>query len=421
MRGSILPEARNLKSEIRNALLGHRLSAGCRAARRLRGGFRKMQIPFGFRVSDFFRPSAFGFRISSAASVPLFALSLVLLGAAPWATAQTANYEVFVSNEKSGDLTVIDGASLKVTATIPVGKRPRGVHASNDGKTIYVALSGTPISGPPELDAKGNPILHKGGDDDDDDAKADKAADGIGIVDAAQKKFLRKIPAGSDPEQFCLSADGRQLYIANEDVATASVLDIASGKVEHIIRVTREPEGVAVNPNGKSFYVGCETAGDIFVVDTKTFGVIERIKVNPRPRSVDFTPDGTRAFASSESAGQVNFIDALNHKLIKAVDLPKGSRPMCIKTGPGGKKLYASTGRGGNVCVLDADSGEVLKMIKVGARPWGLEISPDGKLLFVANGPSNDVSVVDLAEEKEVQRIKAGEGPWGLVAVTKAD
>jgi YVTN family beta-propeller protein len=352
---------------------------------------------------------------------PLWLSGLLLLGCLTWATAQSANYEIYVSNEKSGDLTVIDGASLKVTATIPVGKRPRGVHASSDGKTVYVALSGTPISGPPQLDAKGNPILHKGGDDDDDDAKADKAADGIGIVDAVQKKFLRKIPAGSDPEQFCLSIDGRQLYIANEDVATASVLDIASGKVEHIIRVTREPEGVGVDPNGKFFYVGCETAGDIFVVDTKTFSVIQRIKVNPRPRGIDFTPDGTRAFASSESAEQVNFIDAVNHKLIKAVNMPKGARPMTVKTGPGGKKVYASTGRGGTVAVLDADSGEILKMIKVGARPWGLAISPDGKFLFVANGPSNDVSVVDLAEEKEVQRIKAGEGPWGLVAVSKAN
>jgi DNA-binding beta-propeller fold protein YncE len=31
----------------------------------------------------------------------------------------------------------------------------------------------------------------------------------------------------------------------------ASVLDVASGKVEHIIPVSREPEGVALSPNGK--------------------------------------------------------------------------------------------------------------------------------------------------------------------------
>ena len=70
-------------------------------------------------------------------------------------------YQIFVSNEKSGDLTVISGGDFKVTATIPVGKRPRGIHAGPDGKTVYVALSGTPIEPPPQLAAAGNPILKK--------------------------------------------------------------------------------------------------------------------------------------------------------------------------------------------------------------------------------------------------------------------
>src|SRR5882724_3114566 len=95
-------------------------------------------------------------------------------------------YQIFVSNEKSGDLTVISGNDFKVTATIPVGKRPRGVHASPDGKIVYVALSGTPIEPPPQLDANGNPILHKNQTDDDAEAKSDKAADGLGLVDVAQ-------------------------------------------------------------------------------------------------------------------------------------------------------------------------------------------------------------------------------------------
>src|SRR5947209_14677272 len=114
---------------------------------------------------------------------------------------------VCVSNEKSGDISILDGKSQQVIATIPVGKRPRGIHPGPDGKILYVALSGSPISGPPPLDAKGNPILRKG-DDDDDDKNADHSADGIGMVDLQQMKFLRKIPAGTDPEQFAVNADG---------------------------------------------------------------------------------------------------------------------------------------------------------------------------------------------------------------------
>jgi YVTN family beta-propeller protein len=124
-------------------------------------------------------------------------LGALLLRAGLAGVQAAASYQICVPNEKSGDITVIDGASLKVVATIPVGKRPRGIHASPDGKTVYVALSGTPISGPPQLDPHGNPILNKGKDDDDDDKKANKSADGIVVVDLEQMKLLRKIRAGS--------------------------------------------------------------------------------------------------------------------------------------------------------------------------------------------------------------------------------
>src|SRR6476469_6292637 len=106
---------------------------------------------------------------------------LVVLGAGSFiafaAYAQHgAAYQVFVSNEKFGYLTDIDGGTFTVTARIHAGKRPRGVQASPDGKLLYVALSGTPIEPPPELDANGNPILKKNQkeDDDDDKAKSDK-------------------------------------------------------------------------------------------------------------------------------------------------------------------------------------------------------------------------------------------------------
>src|SRR5258708_7841911 len=148
-------------------------------------------------------------RISTVVRWGFILGSVSLLRLAGAAETGSGSYVVCVSNEKSGDVTVISGASHKVIATIPVGKRPRGIHASPDGKTLYVALSGSPISGPPSLAANENPILKKGKDDDDDDDKnADNPADGIGGGARAKKNFIKKIPAGSDPEQFAVSADG---------------------------------------------------------------------------------------------------------------------------------------------------------------------------------------------------------------------
>ncbi len=321
---------------------------------------------------------------------------------------------VCISNEKSGDVTIYEGVGGRVVATIPVGKRPRGIHGSPDGRYVYVALSGSPITGPPQLDAKGNPIFRK---EDPDDENSDHAADGIGVVDLRAMKFVRKLPAGSDPEEFAVSKDGKRLYISNEDVATASVLNIADGEVEQIVRVKKEPEGIALSPDGKFVYVTCETGGEVVVIDTGRNKSVAEFAVGGRPRTVAFLPDGSRAFIPSETAGTLQVFDTVKYSRLRTIALPAGARPMGTAMDAAGKRLYVSTGRAGTVCVVDPDAGSVLASIAVGKRPWGLAIAPDGKRLFVANGPSDDVSIVDLVADKEIGRFKAGEGPWGVAIV----
>ena len=88
-------------------------------------------------------------------------LAVTCAAADPPKGPQDRKYWVCVSNERSGNVTVIDAATDKVVATIPAGKRPRGIQASPDGKTLYVAVSGSPIIGPPKLDGKGAPISPK--------------------------------------------------------------------------------------------------------------------------------------------------------------------------------------------------------------------------------------------------------------------
>jgi YVTN family beta-propeller protein len=359
-------------------------------------------------------------RLLSPAAAALLA---VMVLAAPGRGAAAGAYEIYVSNERSGDVTVISAPDFKAVATIPAGKRPRGLHASPDGRLVYVALSGTPVEPPPQLDAQGNPIFHKheDKDDDDDSAAADKSADGIGIIDVATRKLTGKINAGSDPEEFALSQDGSRFYVSNEDVATASVINIRSGKVEHIIPVGQEPEGAATAPDGKRFYITCEAGGDIYAIDTGSFRVLGHFKVPPRPRSVAFLPGSNLAIIPSESVGQLNVIDTGELKVTKVLELPARSRPMSVKVSLDGKRVYASTGRAGTIAVLDAQTLALLTTIKVGTRPWGITLSPDGRYLFSANGPSNDVSVVDLSLDKEIARVPAGQSPWGVAIVAGAN
>src|ERR1044071_5929626 len=125
-------------------------------------------------------------------------------------------YVVYVSNERSNDVTVIDGESNALIGGIAVGKRPRGIHSSPDGKRVYVALSGSPRMAPGVEHER--PV-------------ADKEADGLGVIDPVARKMIEKIPAGSDPEQFAITKDGIRAVIANEDLGTVSIIDLSSGKI----------------------------------------------------------------------------------------------------------------------------------------------------------------------------------------------
>src|SRR5258708_7873149 len=134
-----------------------------------------------------------------------------------------ATYHIYATNETSNNVSVIDPTTNEVVATVDVGKRPRGIHVSPDRKTVYVALSGSPIGGP-GVDEKSLP-------------PADKKADGIGVIDVAQNKMVKTISGGSDPEEFSLSTDGTLLYISNEDDSAASILEIATGKILASLKV----------------------------------------------------------------------------------------------------------------------------------------------------------------------------------------
>ena len=94
---------------------------------------------------------------------------------------------VYVTNEDSRDLTVIDATTDSVIATIFVGTRPRGVKVSPDGRTVYVALSGSPKCPPTMPDGECEKL------------KSDPALDGVAVVDVATRKTIKTLPAGLDP------------------------------------------------------------------------------------------------------------------------------------------------------------------------------------------------------------------------------
>jgi len=74
-------------------------------------------------------------------------------------------------------------------------------------------------------------------------------------------------------------------------------------------------------------------------------------------------------------------------------------------------KVYVSNEKGNTVSVLDSDSKEVIKTIKVGQRPRGITISKDGKFLYVCASDDDTVEIIDTATDEIVGSLPSGPDP----------
>lgn len=331
------------------------------------------------------------------------AAGLVMCAMGAWAHTAYAG-RVYVSNEDGHSVTVLDTVRAEAIATIAVGKRPRGLKLNKDGSRLFVAVSGLskcPPSVPDEECAK---------------RTRDLSADGIAIVDTRSQQVLEVLQAGSDPEQFAMSVDGRRLFVANEDTALTTVLDIASGRVLARIPVGREPEGIVTAPNGRWVLVTNEADNSVSFIDTGTLQVVKSVRVGNRPRDLAFTPDSKTAYVSGELDASLYRIGVPGGEPVERIlKLRKEARPMAVVLDSPRRRLYVSTGRGGTVAIVDLKDYKLIAEIAVGTRPWGIALSADGRWLYTANGPSNDVSLIDLATLRVVKQIPVGRSPWAVV------
>jgi YVTN family beta-propeller protein len=299
---------------------------------------------------------------------------------------------------------VLDTKTSTVVETLAIGKRPRGLKLNADGSRLFVAVSGLPKC-PPSVPDEECAKLER-----------DLQADGIAVVDTATHKILKVLHAGSDPEQFALSRDGKRLFVANEDAATMSVVDVATGAVTQRVPVGREPEGVAVTPDGRWVLITNESDNSVSIIDTGTLKIVKSVQVGKRPRDIAFTPDGHAGYVTGEFDASVYRMSVPQGAPVERVlELRKEARPMGIVLDPKSRRLYVSTGRGGTVAVIDSVSNKLVSEVQVGTRPWGIALSQDGRWLYTANGPSDDVSVVDTSTLRVVRHIRAGRSPWGVV------
>jgi YVTN family beta-propeller protein len=210
----------------------------------------------------------------------------VLVGSVPkYVQASPDGKTVLVTNWCTYDLSVIDTATMKQIARIPVGRYPRGIAITADSKRAFVAIMGST------------------------QVKVVDLADLVAGAKGSQVVHAFATP-GRAPRHLNLSPDGKLLYVTLNGEGTVAKVDTTTGKVLDRVRTGQAPRSSVLSPDGTALFVVNYESGTVSRVRTSDLKVLESRPVDHHPIGITYNP-ATREVWVCSYIGVINvFADA---------------------------------------------------------------------------------------------------------------
>ena len=138
-----------------------------------------------------------------------------------------------------------------------------------------------------------------------------------------------------------------------------------------VIAVGRGSEGFDVTPDGKELWVANAQDGTISIIDVASKKVTQTLDANVRGANrLKFTLDGKRAFVSSLGGADLAVFDVSTRHDIKRIKLGRGAAGILMQ--PDGARVYISCSPDNYVAVIDLTTLEVIGHVDGGQEPDGL-------------------------------------------------
>jgi len=317
-------------------------------------------------------------------------IGMLLFACMATVQAESSPAKALLILSKSGQtLSIVDPSTLKVIASMPSGPDPHEVIASDDGKFAYVPNYGggayntlTVIDlveqktvGPVDLGALRGPhgLTYVGG-------KVwftAEAAKVVGSYDPATKKIDWVLGTGQNrTHMLYVSDDMKWIVTSNVSSATMTFIDQrAAGPRtdwdETVVPVGKGAEGFDVAPNGKELWAANAQDGTISVIDLATRKVVQTLAANVMGANrLKFTPDGKSVLVSSLRDADLAIFDAATRRETKRVKIGRGAAG--IQMQPDGSRAFVACTPDNYVVVIDLKSLEVTGHIDAGKQPDGM-------------------------------------------------
>ena len=330
-----------------------------------------------------------------------FSLVLASILALPILSAQSTPAAALLALSKRGHtLAIVDPASLKVVATVPVGDDPHEVIAASDGKTAYVSNYGF------------------------------GAFNTLAVIDLVAQKPLPPVDLGALRGPHGLAFVGGKTWFTAEGAKAIGSYDPATKQIDWILGTGQNrTHMIWVSDDVKLIFTTNVSSGTVSIIEKSA---AQGPASSPRPMAIpggdwnetvvrvgdgsegfDVSPDGREIWVANAHDGSISIIAMPGKTVAQTLDAGlRGANR--LKFTPDGKRVFVSSLGGPDVAVFDVASRKEIKRITVGHGAAGIVMQPDGSRVFVACSPDNYVAVIDLKSLEVTGRIDVGPEPDGL-------
>ncbi len=323
-------------------------------------------------------------------------------------------------SKRDQTLAIIDPATLKVVARVPVLEDPHEVIASSDGKTAYVSDYGGgryhtlsvvdlvalkplppvdlgPLNGPHGLTFVAGETWFTA-----------EGAKVIGRYDPATEKVDWVMGTGQNRTHM--------IYVS-PDLKRIITTNVASGTVSILEKTLRQggpggpppPNRPGAGSRPGRMPPGPPPGGGPPAPDWNQ----TVIKVGNGSEGFDVSPDGKEVWVANAQDGTISIIDP-NAKVVTQTLEANVQSANRLKFTLDGKLVLVSTLGGPNLTVIDAATRKTVKLLPMGDGAAGILMEPGGERAFVACSPDDYIAVVDLKTLTVVGKIEVGPDPDGM-------
>ncbi len=270
-------------------------------------------------------------------------------------SADLASDTIYAANYGDGTLSVIDGASNTVTATVALGSgsHPLGVAVDPSADIVYVGVTG-----------------------------------GVDVIDGATDAVTGSITDANDPDGLAVDPDTGRLYIANNSNGSLWVVDESTDAVVGKVSLGsgNEATGVTVDPTADAAYVAIGNSDLVYVVNGATDTVTTTITVGTGPFGIGANPNTGKVYVASENGTVAAIAEATN--TVQAT-VTIGGFPYGLAVDPITDAVFVAGVTGNIVTVIDASTSTptVETTVSVGSAfdPLAVTDDPDTDAAYAAN------------------------------------